>query len=600
MPVTPAWCWPLLLAAAILRGAQPGTIEIDTREWRAEPVRHFYIHGVVNGDTRFRVCLPEKAAWKGRVIQYLGGAFGGYELTGDAGVALSAGAVYVESNQGHIGRFLTASPNDSHTELQYEASYATLQYAKSRAVEFYGIEPSYVYVHGDSGGGMRASGLLERFPKSYDGAIGYVGVGSPTALIPKYSRYEEFCYKIASKTQAMADAVRPGGSGDPFAVLSTGDQRAALRAVLLNGFPARQLEQLSPSLVSAQLIDAMFRVADPDFVSEFWRNRGNAGLEGFSGKVRAIQASTIDTGIPQVAGALTNYSIRFASGAAAGTWRPIVFNKDSSVTLSPYAPDASSVKPGDGFEIDNRELMAWRSYYRYLGPDSPARRPESVVRMLSGDGRPLGQFKGKLMVLYSVDDPYAWASFAVDYDRMVWARQGTSAKERYRLYFFERIPHGPVTRPLWEIPWGGARQKALIDLIAWVERGVPPPPGTSYRVNELNQVVLPAGAAARAGLQPVAVVTANGTPDRLEIRAGQEVVFRVSAADPDNELEQFEIDYFGTGTGGEKQPAGGRSASAIFRHTYEKPGAHFANVRTTDKSGISNLAYVRVIVHQGE
>lgn len=596
-----AWLSSLLLAGALARATQPGTIEIDTQEWRDKPVRHFYIHGTLNGDTRFRVCLPEKSAWKGRVIQYLEGALGGYELTGDAALALAHGAVYVESNQGHRGKVVTNSPNDTNTELLYEASYSTLQYAKARAVEFYGEEPKYTYVHGDSGGAMRGSGLLERFPKSYDGAIGYVGVGSTTALIPKYSRYEDVSSKLTSKLRALADAVRPGGSGDPFAVLTTDEERAALKATLLNGYPKRQLDQLSPSLVSAQLMDAMFRVADPGFVAEFWKERGTAGLETVAGTVKSNQSllgqgSIIDTGIARPFGALVGYSIRFTSGEAAGTWRTIVINKDTSILVNPYSPDVASVKAGDTFEIDNREMTAWRAYYHYLDPNAPSKRPESVLRMMQEEGRPLGRFQGKLMVLYSVDDPFAWASYAVDYDRKVWEIQGPAARDRYRLYFFERVSHGPPTRPLWETGWGGARRKALDDMIAWVEQGVQPVPATSFKVDDLNQVVLPSAARKRAGVQPVAAITANGQSDRLEILAGQEVLFRATADDPDNDLAQFEIDYLGQGKGAEKKPVTGRPASAEFRYTYDKPGTYFANVRATDASGITNLAYVRVVV----
>jgi hypothetical protein len=595
------WFAALLVTGSLAYAIQPGGIEIDTQEWRDQPVRHLYIHGTLNGDTRFRVCLPEASAWRGRVIQYLEGALGGYELTGDAGLALRHGAVYVESNQGHRGKVATNSANDTPTELLYEASYATLQYAKARAVELYGQEPRFTYVHGDSGGGMRGSGLLERFPKTYDGAISYVGVGSTTALIPAYSRYEEVSYKLAPKLRALADAVRPGGAGDPFQVLTTSEEREALQATLKNGYPRRQLDQLSPSLVSAQLMDAIFRVADPGYVDDFWKERGTVGLDSVAGTVKAVQSllgqgTILDTGIARDFGVLTGYSIHFTSGAAAGTWRTIVANQNTNVLVNPYSPDVSMVKAGDSFTIDNREMIAWRSYYRYLDPQSAHPRPEPLLRTLREEGRPLGQFQGKLMVLYSVDDPYAWASYAVNYDRQVWAKQGPSAKDRYRLYFFERIPHGPVTRPLWETPWGGARLKALDDMIAWVEEGVQPVAATAYTVDDLNQVVLPAEARRRLGVQPVATLTANGSRERLEVKTGEEVVFRVSADDPDNDLAKLEMDYLGQGKGAESRQVSGRPASGEFRFRYDKPGTYFANVRATDASGITNLAYVRIVV----
>ncbi len=39
-----------MLAAAAM-AQQPGTIAIDTQEWRDTPARHLYIHGLLNGDT---------------------------------------------------------------------------------------------------------------------------------------------------------------------------------------------------------------------------------------------------------------------------------------------------------------------------------------------------------------------------------------------------------------------------------------------------------------------------------------------------------------------------------------------------------------------
>jgi hypothetical protein len=47
------------------------------------------------------------------------------------------------------------------------------------------------------------------------------------------------------------------------------------------------------------------------------------------------------------------------------------------------------------------------------------------------------------------------------------------------------------------------------DMMAWVEKGVEPPPSTSYTIRD-GQVVPPASAAERHGLQPVMSLSANG------------------------------------------------------------------------------------------
>src|SRR5262249_46131037 len=81
---------------------QPGSIAIDVQEWRESPAKHFYIHGILNGDTAFHVFLPAREAWKGRLLQYLQGGLGGSEKEGvrmgQHAYALANGAVYVESS----------------------------------------------------------------------------------------------------------------------------------------------------------------------------------------------------------------------------------------------------------------------------------------------------------------------------------------------------------------------------------------------------------------------------------------------------------------------------------------------------------------------
>ena len=59
------------------------------------------------------------------------------------------------------------------------------------------------------------------------------------------------------------------------------------------------------------------------------------------------------------------------------------------------------------------------------------------------------------------------------------------------------------------ISYLGSLHQALRDVAAWVERGVAPPANTNYQVVD-GQVVVPASAASRQGIQPVIALTANG------------------------------------------------------------------------------------------
>jgi hypothetical protein len=168
----------------------------------------------------------------------------------------------------------------------------------------------------------------------------------------------------------------------------------------------------------------------------------------------------------------------------------------------------------------------------------------------------------------------------------------------------EFMPHGGVTRQAWEVRWFAPLRKSMDDLMAWVETGAAPPPGTGFKLSELNQVELAPTAAARHGYQPVVSLSASGKTGRFEVEANQPVQFRAIAEDPDNEIVRLEIDYDGDGKFEEKKDCAGRRQTAELSHTYAKPGTFFATVRVTDSTasagpnpeGIQNLGHVRIVV----
>jgi hypothetical protein len=59
------------------------------------------------------------------------------------------------------------------------------------------------------------------------------------------------------------------------------------------------------------------------------------------------------------------------------------------------------------------------------------------------------------------------------------------------------------------------------DMMAWAEKGIAPPPSTSYTIRN-GQVIPPDNAADRHGLQPVISLTANGAA-RAEVGVNQPV-----------------------------------------------------------------------------
>src|SRR5262249_38391283 len=137
--------------------------------------------------------------------------------------------------------------------------------------------------------------------------------------------------------------------------------------------------------------------------------------------------------------------------------------------------------------------------------------PAEALAELEGPGRNAGQFQGKMIAVFGTDDPLMWPPVAIRYHRRVREALGATVDQHVRLHFVAHGVHGaPLQTALHrQTPNQPAVRKALDDLMAWVERGVQPAPGTEYTIDDLNQIVLPATAAARKGYQPVVRLRAD-------------------------------------------------------------------------------------------
>ena len=389
--------------------------------------------------------------------------------------------------------------------------------------------------------------------------------------------------------------------------LPTAEARDALRAILHAGYPIRQLDKIEKSFVGASLMSLLRYKADPAYLDEFWTRPEAAALQR---RVVQLESAVVDstpkgryitlvTSVPRFPAGIIGYRVRFTTGALAGEWRHVMGSMGPVLALSPLGPGVEKAAPADRFTLDNRDVLAFGEYHRYIADNAAAPRPDSVLAIIDERNRPVGKFRGKMIALFSIDDADSWVWGALRYARQVEAA-GSSA--RFRLHIIENAPHNFTATAPWEVPWFAAVRKAMDDLMAWVERGVEPPPATRYRVSPLDQIELPA--TRRLGYQPVVSLTANGKPGRLEVKVGEEVEFRAVAEDPDNTLRLFEVDYEGDGKFDASAELHQRSERHAFRHVFAKPGTYFATVRVTDSTvskgsqtqGIQNLAHVRVIV----
>jgi hypothetical protein len=226
---------------------------------------------------------------------------------------------------------------------------------------------------------------------------------------------------------------------------------------------------------------------------------------------------------------------------------------------------------------------------------------------------PTGKFKGKMIVLSSLWDREAFPWQADWYRSRVKENLGDSTDNYFRLWYTDRALHGDlsaqedVTRT---VSYLGVLQQALRDLSAWVEKGIAPPATTAYKIED-GQVVIPATAAGRKGIQPVVTVKANGG-ERADVKVGQPVTFTAIIDVPHNtgKVVTAEWDFEGKGTfpvAGkliqDKRDASRATLKTTYRYT--KPGTYFVTLRAasqrqgdakTPYTRIYNLGRVRVVV----
>jgi hypothetical protein len=148
--------------------------------------------------------------------------------------------------------------------------------------------------------------------------------------------------------------------------------------------------------------------------------------------------------------------------------------------------------------------------------------------------------------------------------------------------------------------------QALRDLSAWVERGVPPPETTNYRVND-GQITVAERAADRKGIQPAITLTANSGA-RAEVRVGQPVEFvgKIETPPGTGSVIAAAWDFDGSGAFAENSTFDQARRVRIGKtHVHGAPGTYNVALRgvsqrqgngETPFARLNNLARVRVVV----
>ncbi|MFV0266383.1 MAG: hypothetical protein ACK5HT_04530, partial [Draconibacterium sp.] len=367
--------------------------------------------------------------------------------------------------------------------------------------------------------------------------------------------------------------------------------------------------------------------ADRGSADNSWKNTGDKGE-----KPEAFQLEDIMPDLQFLGG-----DLMILSGEAAGTSIQITKIVDDKVGLAPTVPLAilAKIKPGDEVQVDNSNFLAVQTYHRHQDPGSqypvwnqfrdengnpiyPQRQMiigPFFTRGAAGSV-PNGKFEGKMILLGSLWDREAYPWQCDWYRQRVTENLGDKTDDNFRLRYTEHALHGDAASQLDDathaVSYIGVLQQSLRDLSAWVEKGIEPAANTNNKIVD-GQVVVPATAEERKGIQPVVNVSINGSK-RSDISTGETVTFNAFAEIPKGmgKLVEAAWDFDGSGEykgvvdlSEAKITADGSRVEITTKHTFSETGTYFPVLRVaSEREGntetpfarIQNLDRVRVVV----
>lgn len=570
-----------------------------------------YIHGgFTRKKVKFIFCFPEKEKFKGRFYQYLSPFPGpdeelaSLDKTGEddkIAFAVMNGAYYVESNMGATHTF----GESSEPHRVWKASAAVAEYSRKKAMEFYGCERPYGYVHGGSGGGYKTMACIEN-TDAWDGAVPFV-IGSPVSLPNSITLHVQGQRTLRHVYGKIADAMDAGGSGNMYEGLNE-DEQAMLREVTDMGFPPRQWFLEAAGVMYAGSLPVTLpgvKRKDPEYFQDFWEKPGYMGSDPSSNasRDRLVFTGTIKTvylpgeeeketvflqnrvddawqkmmkdgkdawieleEVPQGDDLyLEGVEIQILSGKGEGKKLQLGAMEGNSLKIgSCYGMDDPAevvglLAPGDKVRLDNSDYVAVQSYYRHQVPADSSfhawdqfrdadgtpiypQRKEELGYNYSGTGTVQdGEIQGKVIVVQALMDESTFPWCADWYRQAVKSSKGS--EEDFRLYYMDRCMHGDVS---WlennmVTNYLGALRQALLDISDWVERGIEPCQTSVYE-RDGGQIIPAVTAKERKGVQPTVTLLANGE-ECAHVKVGEEVVFCALAQVPEGAGRVTAMDF---------------------------------------------------------
>nr|WP_314464746.1 hypothetical protein [uncultured Clostridium sp.] len=329
--------------------------------------------------------------------------------------------------------------------------------------------------------------------------------------------------------------------------------------------------------------------------------------------------------------------LRVMSGKAAGKEQPIESFEDGVIVISSAFDGQNSgnalegLAVGDQVMLDNSDYLAMQtfphhqvpdaSYYtydQYRKEDGTPKYPQlpmlvaPIIATAAGGSVPNGKINGKIIVNCSLLDESAFPWHGDWYRKRVQEQKGDDL-QWMRLYYNDNCIHGGSSEMLSGfqnmVDYVGLLNQTLLDLAAWVEKGIEPPVSTKYEIDD-GQVEV-ANDVSRGGMQPVVHSYANGERC-VRIKVGETVHFTAEIEAPVGGVTEAAWDFektedFSNKLELKKETEDESKVTVYADHTFHTAGTWFPVIKVkANRNGnaediytqCKNLDLVRVIVEE--
>jgi hypothetical protein len=555
--------------------------------------------------------------------------------------AVTHGAYFVETNMGSGSAF---GVNQDPT-LIYKSSAAAAEYSRIKAQEIYGEQRIYGYVYGGSGGGYKTMSCMENTGAWDGGVPYIIGspVAIPNcqttrvhglrvlrnafpkivaALEPGGSKniYEGLTEEEKEALQEVTRMGMPPRSWFWYEKMDDGSLPVLAPIVKMqdpgyfkdfwevkgylgaepDGSARKDRIQLHSKIKEIHMADEIQAVQS-----------GNGADEAFKKMLTKsnIESIELEDALPGQDPYLRGLQVTVESGEAKNSFFAV--ENIQGTKLIPGAtfgaPDLDEtlgkLKVGDTLLLDNSDYIAIQTYHRHQVPAKEYRvwdqfrdeygnpiYPQRVsvlgemVAMSGAGSIQSGDIQGKVIVVASIMDESAFPWQPDWYLHKVKEQKKEEFHDMFRLWYVDHSLHDDREGTVDELhftSYCGALRQAILDLSAWVEKGIEPAPTSHYEIVD-GQVILPESAKNRKGITQVVTLTAN-RQECAVVKAGEEVLFRAEIEVPQGLGAVTKVEWSFDGEQEFKETSGFSKEGELFvsekKHAYREAGIHYAVVR---------------------